>query len=90
MDGKGQNDRRAAISIEEVRATFADEASNTAFPPNSVRAAGRAAHAGLGWNDLRLEFARAPASLLEKGRQTPPHPSGSVYPKCVYERGTSR
>ena len=72
MDGKGQNDRRAAISIEEVRATFADEASNTAFPPNSVRAAGRAAHAGLGWNDLRLEFARAPASLLEKGRQTPP------------------
>ncbi len=33
MDGKGQNDRRAAISIEDVRATFADEANSAAYPP---------------------------------------------------------
>jgi hypothetical protein len=33
MDRKRQNDRRVAISIEEVRATFADEANSAAFPP---------------------------------------------------------
>jgi hypothetical protein len=33
MDRKRQNDRRVAMSIEEVRAMFADEASHTAFPP---------------------------------------------------------
>lgn len=33
MDRKRQNDRRVAISIEKVRAMFADEASHNEFPP---------------------------------------------------------
>ena len=33
MDRKRQNDRRSAISIEEVRAMFVDEASHNEFPP---------------------------------------------------------
>jgi excisionase family DNA binding protein len=33
MPSKRPNDRDVAISTEEIRAAFADEASNTAFPP---------------------------------------------------------